>query len=192
MATASSYATTSLDPVLRRCHHRMPLSNAVMVTPVNQLRQIRHVACSRLISSSAVLRGEDRMLAHALLRPVTHKLCTAAGSRWLPVRAHATGFGSGGSRDSSHRISEDSQNPSQPKAPKKPGLPDAQRLILGAIVLAAITGLNILSDGHVGWLGEEILQGLAQIWVSVAVLERIYQVCCLYQRVHFADPLLCN
>ncbi|CAI5535246.1 unnamed protein product [Closterium sp. Naga37s-1] len=48
------------------------------------------------------------------------------------------------------------------------GVGDAQRLLIGGAVLAAVTWLKFATEGHLGWLGDGALEGVAQLWVRRA------------------------
>ncbi|CAI5485007.1 unnamed protein product [Closterium sp. Yama58-4] len=51
------------------------------------------------------------------------------------------------------------------------GVGDAQRLLIGGVVLAAVTWLKFATDGHLGWLGDGALEGVAQLWFVFYLLD---------------------
>ncbi|CAI5520752.1 unnamed protein product [Closterium sp. Naga37s-1] len=48
---------------------------------------------------------------------------------------------------------------------------DAQRLLIGGAVLAAVTWLKFATEGHLGWLGDGALEGVAQLWFVFYLLD---------------------
>ncbi|GJP53064.1 hypothetical protein CLOM_g12201 [Closterium sp. NIES-68] len=51
------------------------------------------------------------------------------------------------------------------------GMGDVQRLLIGGAVLAAVTWLKFATEGHLGWLGDGALEGVAQLWFVFYLLD---------------------